>query len=88
MRRPTRSFALRTLAMLALSMACVACLPTPHAQAANGLTLATWNLEWLLEPREHARLAQRNLREVLAGHATVHAPASMPAIKLIRRGGA
>ena len=26
-----------------------------------------------------------NLREVLAGHATVHAPASMPAIKLIRR---
>ena len=38
--------------------------------------------------REHSRLAQRNLREVLAGHATVHAPASMPAIKLIRRGGA
>ena len=35
--------------------------------------------------REHSRLAQRNLREVLAGHATVHAPASMPAIKLIRR---
>jgi GntR family transcriptional regulator of vanillate catabolism len=35
--------------------------------------------------REHSRLAQRNLHEVLAGHATVHAPASMPAIKLIRR---
>ncbi|MDR7094064.1 GntR family transcriptional regulator [Hydrogenophaga laconesensis] len=35
--------------------------------------------------REHSRLAQRNLREVLAGHATVHAPASMPALKLIRR---
>ena len=35
--------------------------------------------------REHSRLAQRNLREVLDGHATVHGPSSMPAIKLIRR---
>lgn len=35
--------------------------------------------------REHARLAQRNLREVLSGHATLHAPESIPAIKLIRR---
>ncbi|WP_084360800.1 GntR family transcriptional regulator [Hydrogenophaga palleronii] len=35
--------------------------------------------------REHSRLAQRNLREVLAGAATVHAPGAMPAIKLIRR---
>ncbi|HEX5737249.1 MAG TPA: GntR family transcriptional regulator, partial [Hydrogenophaga sp.] len=36
--------------------------------------------------REHARLAQRNLREALAAHAIGQAPASMPAFKLIRRG--
>ncbi len=35
--------------------------------------------------REHARLAQRNLREVLAAHAIGQAPASLPAFKLIRR---
>lgn len=35
--------------------------------------------------REHARLAQRNLREVLAAHAVGQAPASLPAFKLIRR---
>ena len=35
--------------------------------------------------REHSRLAQRNLREVLAGHALGRTPASMPALKLIRR---
>ncbi len=35
--------------------------------------------------REHSRLAQRNLREVLAGGASMHAPGAMPAIKLIRR---
>lgn len=35
--------------------------------------------------REHARLAQRNLREALAAHAVGQAPASMPAFKLIQR---
>ncbi|QHE85598.1 GntR family transcriptional regulator [Hydrogenophaga sp. BPS33] len=35
--------------------------------------------------REHSRLAQRNLREVLDGRATLHAPESIAAIKLIRR---
>ncbi|MBA4264193.1 MAG: GntR family transcriptional regulator [Comamonadaceae bacterium] len=34
--------------------------------------------------REHARLAQRNLREVLAAHAMGRVPEGMPAIKLIR----
>lgn len=35
--------------------------------------------------REHSRLAQRNLRDVLNGPARMHAPGSMPALKLIRR---
>lgn len=35
--------------------------------------------------REHARLAQRNLREALAAHAIGQAPASLPSFKLIRR---
>jgi GntR family transcriptional regulator of vanillate catabolism len=35
--------------------------------------------------REHARLAQRNLREVLAAHTRGLAPASLPALKIIRR---
>jgi len=34
--------------------------------------------------REHARLAQRNLRQVLAAHAMGHVPEGMPAFKLIR----
>jgi GntR family transcriptional regulator of vanillate catabolism len=35
--------------------------------------------------REHSRLAQRNLRAVLSGHAAGAAPAAMPSITLIRR---
>ena len=35
--------------------------------------------------REHSRLAQRNLRAVLAGHTQGQAHAAMPALKLIRR---
>lgn len=35
--------------------------------------------------REHSRLAQRNLQDVLNGPARVHAPGAMPALKLIRR---
>ena len=35
--------------------------------------------------REHSRLAQRNLRAVLAGHTDGHATAAMPALRLIRR---
>ena len=35
--------------------------------------------------REHSRLAQRNLRAVLAGHSHGQAHAAMPALKLIRR---
>jgi len=35
--------------------------------------------------REHSRLAQRNLQDVLNGPARVLAPGSMPALKLIRR---
>ena len=35
--------------------------------------------------REHSRLAQRNLRDVLASHDLGHASDAMPAIKLIRR---
>ncbi|MDH4463955.1 MAG: GntR family transcriptional regulator [Acidovorax sp.] len=36
--------------------------------------------------REHSRLAQRNLRAALSGHATGRGPADMPALTLIRRG--
>ena len=35
--------------------------------------------------REHSRLAQRNLREVLDGRPLEHAPPAWPAVKLIRR---
>ncbi len=35
--------------------------------------------------REHSRLAQRNLQDVLNGPARVHSPGAMPALKLIRR---
>jgi GntR family transcriptional regulator, vanillate catabolism transcriptional regulator len=35
--------------------------------------------------REHSRLAQRNLRAALSGHAGEHVHADMPALTLIRR---
>ena len=51
--------ALAHAALASLATLVAACSPVQPAEAANGLTLATWNLEWLLEPREHARLASR-----------------------------
>lgn len=50
---------LKRCTLAALAALSAACSPAEHAASTAHLGLATWNLEWLMTPAEHQRLASR-----------------------------